>query len=314
MAYFTRWMVALFTLLQAGNAAAFAYDMQAQQVADNVYAIVAPTRDLPNPTNGGWNSNAAFVVTGDGVLLFDTGSSTEIGQAIRNTIATVTDQPVKWIVNSHAHGDHWLGNAAFADTVESISSSAEVADLIRNDGERWVSMFQEMTGGITGASSVVPPEQTIEEDQVTRLGGEEVHWLLSGGAHSPGDLMVWLPDRRVLISGDVVYSDRMPSTNAGNLRQWISRLEGLIDLSPAVVVPGHGAVTDGEGLRRLHLLLSSLWEAVQQGVDEGLSDYEMLPDVVAALSDFGPYYPGLDEKLKRDISHVYLQVEAASFE
>jgi len=102
------------------SSAEMKFPMEATRVADNIYAIVTPTRELPNPENRGWNSNSAFVVTSSGVILFDTGSSVEIGKAIKQTIASVTGQPVRWIINSHAHGDHWLGNAVFKDTVKNI--------------------------------------------------------------------------------------------------------------------------------------------------------------------------------------------------
>jgi cyclase len=294
--------------------AEFEYPMQASSVAENVYAIVTPTRELPNADNGGWNSNSAFVVTDSGVLLFDSGSSVGIGRAIRETIAGVTSQPVRWIVNSHAHGDHWLGNAAFADTVEQIYASKEVAQAIEIGGSSWVSRFNTMTGGITGDSEILAPDRTIEQETEISFGGVPVRMMLSGGSHSPGDLMLWLPRERVLIAGDVVYSDRMPSTNAGDLAQWIDTLTELQRLEPRVVVAGHGAVSDVSGLERLHALLSELWLAVEAGVDEGLSDFEMLPQVSEALAEFRPFYPGLDEKLRRDLSHVYLQVEAAAFE
>jgi cyclase len=294
--------------------AEFVYPMQARAVAEGVYAIITPTRDLPNADNGGWNSNSAFVVTDSGVLLFDSGSSVGIGRAIRGTIARVTPQPVRWIVNSHAHGDHWLGNAAFADTVEQIFASAEVTAAIEIGGSAWVDRFDAMTGGITGDSEILAPDRTVEQAMDLSFGGVPVRMMLSGGSHSPGDLMLWLPRQQVLIAGDVVYSDRMPSTNAGDLRQWIETLAELQQLEPRIVVPGHGAVTDVSGLERLHELLSELWRAVESGVDEGLSDFEMLPQVSEALASFRPYYPGLDDKLRRDLSHVYLQVEAAVFE
>lgn len=300
----------LATQLQAD----FDYPMQAEQVAPNVYAIITPTRDFPNPENGGWNSNSAFVVTDAGVLLFDSGSSTRIGGALRQTIAAVTDRPVRWIVNSHEHGDHWLGNAAFADSVEEIFASDTVSAMITNSGRRWVGIFNDMTQGITGDSQVLPPTRQISADTDLSLGGVPMQLMLSGGSHSPGDLMVWLPGQRVLIAGDVVYSDRMPSTNAGKLKQWIDTLGELQALEPRVVIPGHGKVTDQEGLARLHELLSALWQAVEQGVDEGKSDFEMYPDVVEALAEFTDEFPGLDEKLRRDLSHVFLQVEAAVFE
>ena len=295
-------------------AAAFDYPMRAEAVADNVYAIITPTRELPNAGNGGWNSNSAFVVTDAGVLLFDSGSSAGIGEAIKNTIATVTRQPVRWIVNSHAHGDHWLGNAAFADSVEGIFATAEVIDAIERDGAGWVGRFDRMTGGVTGDSVILAPDRSVDRETELSLGGETVVFMLSGGSHSPGDLMLWLPRVKVLVSGDVVYSDRMPSTNAGDLRQWIGMLDRLQQLQPRVVIPGHGAVTDISGLDRLHSLLSQLWAAVEEGVDEGLSDFEMLPRVSESLAPFRSHYPGLDEKLRRDLSHVFLQVEAAAFE
>jgi cyclase len=301
-------------LIQATAHAEYRYQMQARKVADNVYAIVTPTRELPNAENGGWNSNSAFIVTDSGVLLFDSGSSTGIGRALRQTIAGVTSQPVRWIVNSHAHGDHWLGNAAFADSVERIYASPEVATAIKIGGTSWVGQFNAMTGGITGDSQILAPNTIVEQAMQTSLGGEQIHFMLAGGSHSPGDLMLWLPRQRVLIAGDVVYSDRMPSTNAGDLRQWIETLESLQRLQPRVVVAGHGEVTDIAGIERLHALLGELWAAVEAGVDEGLSDFEMLPQVSEALASYKPFYPGLDDKLKRDLSHVYLQVEAAAFE
>ena len=296
------------------NSLAFEFPMRAQLVADNVYAIITPTRALPSADNGGWNSNSAFVVTDAGVLLFDSGSSTGIGLAIRDTITDVTAQPVRWIVNSHAHGDHWLGNAAFADSVEQIFASSDVLAAIEADGSGWVGRFDVMTGGITGQSEILLPNRTVDEPTELMLGDVPFRLVLADGSHSPGDLMLWLPLQEILITGDVVYSDRMPSTNAGNLKNWIQTLERLQHLQPKVVVPGHGDVTDIAGIERLHALLSELWIAVEAGVEEGLSDYEMLPQVSAALASFRPYYPGLEDKLRRDLSHVFLQVEAAAFE
>ena len=312
--------VALFVCLLIGivhppvsAATEFSYPMQAQQVADNVFAIITPTREFPNAQNGGWNSNSAFVVTASGVLLFDTGSSQSIGRALRQTIARVTDKPVRWIINSHEHGDHWLGNAAFTDPLPQIYASQTVADMIRNAGKRWVETFNNMTGGITGDSTVVVPNHPVTQTLELNLDGVQVQMLLSGGSHSPGDLMLWLPQSRVLIPGDVVYSDRMPSTGAGDLRQWIETLQTLRALQPAVVIPGHGVVTDDSGLERLHDLLTALWQAVEVGIEAGKSDYEMVDEVISALAPYSAHFPGLQDKLPRDLSHVFLQVEAAAF-
>lgn len=287
--------------------------MQPQQVADGIYVVIPPTRELPNPQNRGWNSNSAFVVTGNGVLVVDTGSSTEIGEALKMAIAGVTDQPVRWILNTHAHGDHWLGNAAFEGSVEKIYATQSVIDQIRSEGENWVANFRRLTDGATGNSRIVPPDTAIDSRQKRQLGNKTIVLFPSGDSHSPGDLLLWLPDDKVLISGDVIYSDRMPSTNNSNLQRWIKLLPELEQLQPEAVIPGHGNVTDVRGIKRLHELLTALWQAVEEGYNAGLAAYETVPLVRGKLSRFADLYPGMDEKLPRDVPRVYLQVEAATF-
>lgn len=293
--------------------AAFTLPMKAEPISKDIYAILTPTRELPNPLNQGWNSNSAFVVTNSGVILFDSGSSFSIGLAIRKTIAKVTDQPVRWIINSHAHGDHWLGNSAFKDTVKAIYATKKVSESISNDGQNWVLNFKNMTRGATGDSEILAPTTIVEKRSDIKLGDRVITLFPSGDSHSPGDLLMWLDDAKVLISGDVIYSDRMPSTNDSNLQSWIEFLSELEQMQPKVVVPGHGKLTNVQGITRLRGLLQTFWNAVEAGLEDDKSAYEMVPDVKNALSEYKQHYPGLEEKLQRDISRVYLQVEEASF-
>ena len=304
----------LLILLSINSHADYLSSMKATPVAEGVYAILTPARDIPNPENLGWNSNSAFVVTESGVLVVDTGSSETIGNALKQTIRKVTDKPVKWIVNSHAHGDHWLGNIAFEGSNPVIYATSTVNELAKSEGDTWVENFKRLSEGATGDTPLLLPNKVI--DQSTELLLDETKLVLfpSGDSHSPGDLITWLPQQRVLVSGDVVYSDRMPTTSASNLSQWILMLGDLQKLEPATVIPGHGDVTDVEGLRRLQSLLSGIRDEVQKGYEAGLSDYEMLPAVVENLQQYEEYYPGFKDKLGRDISHVYLQIEAAEFQ
>jgi glyoxylase-like metal-dependent hydrolase (beta-lactamase superfamily II) len=170
-----------------------------------------------------------------------------------------------------------------------------------------------MTDGATGKSEISVPDTLIEGQTQLMPGGVQVSLFLSGNSHSPGDVLMWLPEQEVLVSGDVVYSDRMPSTFESDLSRWIGMLGEIIAMQPKVVIPGHGNVTDLDGVLRLRDLLQAFWAAVEHAYDAGKADYEMVPDVTAALAEYAAYYPGLTEKVKRDISSVYLQVEAASF-
>ena len=304
----------LLILFSINSYADYLSSMKATPVADNVYAILTPARDIPNPENLGWNSNSAFVVTKTGVLVIDTGSSETIGNALKQTIRQVTDKPVKWIVNSHAHGDHWLGNIAFKDSNPVIYATSTVNDLTKSEGATWVENFKRLSEGATGDTPLLLPNKIIDERSELLLDETKIVLFPSGNSHSPGDLITWLPQQRVVISGDVVYSDRMPTTSASDITQWITMLDELQALDPAAVIPGHGDVTDVEGLRRLHALLSGIRDEVEKGYEAGLSDYEMLPAVLENLQQFEEYYPGFKDKLGRDISHVYLQIEAAEFQ
>lgn len=289
------------------------FPMQAQAVVPGVYAVITPARDFPNPENRGWNSNSAFVVTGAGVLVVDTGSSEAIGRALAEVIRGVTDQPVRWIVNTHGHGDHWLGNAALAGPDTEVIASGKVRKRQQTELEYWVDLFNRMTEGAIGKVRGRVADTVVEGRTRRRFGGVEVELLPSGDSHSPGDLVVWLPAAKVLITGDVVYSDRMPSVFESRLPRWIEFLAELEALAPAQVVPGHGRVAGVAALRRQRALFESLWSLVSAGYEDGQSDFEILPRVKAALAEYRPAYPGFDAEIGRTVSHVYLQVEQAAF-
>ncbi len=290
------------------------YAMKAEQVADGVYAVISPSMDFPNEENRGWNANAAFVVTDDGLLVFDTGSSETIGMALIKSIRTVSDAPIKWVINSHSHGDHWLGNSAFVTEkpAEMIASDVAIA-LMKKDGFDWVDRFNSMTNGATGKFKPVPAKDAVTQAMERDFGGVQVRILFSGNSHSPGDIVFWLPEKQVLLTGDTMYTQRPPATFDADVKQWIAFLEQLEELKPKVVIPGHGPVSGVEAITNLHDYFDTLWTQVAEGYEEGMTDYEIAPKVKARMKPFEVSYPGLYERLGESVSHVYLQVEEAMF-
>ncbi len=289
------------------------YEMRPEAVAPGVYAVMTAARDLPSRENLGWNANMAFVVTKEGVLVFDTGSSETMGVALRQAIREVTDRPVRWIVNSHSHGDHWLGNHAFANDEPEIMAGSEAIGRMATEAESWIANFREMTEGATGETKPLLPNMPVDERVKRDLGGTDVVIFPSGGAHSPGDLIVWLPQTKVLLAGDVVYSDRAPSVWDGNVARWIALLDELIALEPDVVVPGHGRLEGAETLSRLQNYLVTLWAAIEEGVEQGLADFETVPLVRMRMADIIDDYPGFEDKIQRSVATTYPDVEAAVF-
>ncbi|HEC12802.1 MAG TPA: MBL fold metallo-hydrolase [Acidiferrobacteraceae bacterium] len=290
------------------------YTMAAEKVADGVYAIITPARDFPNPQNKGWNSNSTFVVTGDGVLVVDTGSSATIGTALLNTIRTVTDKPIRWIVNTHGHGDHWLGGTSIASAQTEVITSTKVKERIKNELGYWVDLFNQMSEGAIGNDSkALIPTTTVDERTTRKMGGVEVTLIPSGDSHSPGDLLVWLPKLKVLIGGDVLYTDRAPGTFEGKIGQWIKLLKELETLDVVKMIPGHGAVGDGQDIINERKYFEIIWNAVAKAVEAGQSDFEVLPVIKEQLIAYEKIYPGLEKQIGRTVSHAYAQAEAAAF-
>jgi glyoxylase-like metal-dependent hydrolase (beta-lactamase superfamily II) len=291
------------------------YAMKAEKVADGVYSIISPAKSFPDAENLGWNSNSAFVETSEGILVFDTGSSETIGKALIKTIRTVSDKPIKWVINSHSHGDHWLGNGAFAAEKPAQMIASDVAiGKMEEMGYEWVDRFNTMTEGATGKFEPVAAKDAVVKAVERSFGGVKVQILFSGNSHSPGDIVFWLPQKGVLLTGDTLYTKRPPATFDAQVKQWAVFLKEMEELKPKAVIPGHGPVSDVSGLSNLRDYFTTLWDLVAEGYDEGLPDYEIAPGIKEKMKRFEAIYPGLYERLGESISHVYLQVEAAEFE
>ncbi|GHF13967.1 hypothetical protein GCM10017044_05070 [Kordiimonas sediminis] len=257
-------------------------------ITDGIYSIISPSYGRPTVENQGWNSNSYFVVTDTGVLVFDTGSSEKIGKAIIGAVQTITDKPIRWVINSHSHADHWLGNAAFADLGAEILSSPQAIDTMKNDGPLDVKAFAQMTEGATGTPRLSLPGIIINHGEKRLFGDLEAAFIFSNDGHSPGDILVYLPGPNVVLGGDVVSSDYLPiMTHHGNLTALIESLQALTALNPAIILPGHGQPTTTRSVIRDSELLRDVVKLVMNGKANSKSPEEVTRDVVTAL---GPKY------------------------
>jgi len=280
-------------------------DFVVTAIAENVYSIISPSIGLPTPENKGWNSNVHFVVTKTGVLLFDTGSSEAIGNNIKKAIKTVTDLPVRWVINSHSHADHWLGNAAFTDTVVEIIASEKTVLTMKKYGRDDVEFYEKVTQGTIGSTQLKYPNFLLGQRQKRSFGGVDVEFIFSNDAHSPGDILMWLPKQKIIFGGDVLSSDWMPMlTDHGNVPNLIDTLHKIAKLNPYIVLTGHGKATTAEAITRDAELLSSVWEQVLTDHTSGINPNEILLRVKA---DLAPKYKSLYQDFENEIErHVKL--------
>jgi glyoxylase-like metal-dependent hydrolase (beta-lactamase superfamily II) len=237
-------LLSLLLLLGAVASARADYQPKAEQVVDNVFAIVGPLGQR-SAENDGLNANFGFIVNGSGVILIDSGASRLGAEKIAKAIRCVTDKPVRWVINTGSQDHRWLGNDYFAAQGAEIIALARTAATQALYAEQHVAGLKNFLGERLAGTMPMSTSKPIQRESVAlELGGETLV-LNYTDAHFPGDAWVWLPKRGVIFTGDLVYVDRLlgvlPWSSARNGQK---AFQAMVALNPKIIVPGHGRVSD----------------------------------------------------------------------
>lgn len=231
--------------------AAMAEDLEIQPVVENVYALVG-TLQQRNPENFGNNATFGVIVTPEGVVLVDAGASWKGAAQIDTTIDQITDQPVKYVINTGGQDHRWLGNGYWQahGAVVISSASAEADRFGRLDQE--LAMMRNYAGD-AALIGTEPAHADVTFDAAYTLdfGGAHIEVIHpETGGHTPGDSFVWLADKSVMFTGDIVFHERMLGFGEDRFLNWIAGFETMAAYAPEYVVPGHGHVTTLAGATR----------------------------------------------------------------
>lgn len=247
-----------------------AQSLDVQPVTENVWAIVGETeqRSADNLAN---NATFGLVVTGAGAVLVDPGGSWQGAAALHDAIRTVTDQPVVHVINTGGQDHRWLGNGYWqAQGATVIASTAADADHRARAGAHMIALAQFLGDGLEGTEPSLA-DVTFETDYTLEIGGFSFEIMHRGPAHTPGDSFVWLDERDVMFTGDIVYVDRLLGNGpARDTDSWIAVFAAMAAYQPAHIVPGHGRATDlPTATRDTHDYLVNLRTQIGALIDAG---------------------------------------------
>lgn len=279
------------------------------KVNERVYVLLGPL-GLPSKHNQGYMVNSTVIIGDQGVILVDSGGSDEVGRHLAKTIAKITPKPVTHIINTHHHGDHVLGNVAFKNA--EIISSEQCKALVEKTGAEWVQIMESLVGRKFPNTRPVPAMTTFKEESANDRSLQGVKMLLwvPRGSHTPGDMMVYLPDDKVLIGGDILVNTVTPVMRDANVRNWIGALGKVQEFDAGTIVPGHGPLMAKTDVAKLHTLLADFYAGVEAGYKKGLSDSEIRNTLeLAAWKKLKEY----EVNMGGNISRAYLEAEAANF-
>jgi glyoxylase-like metal-dependent hydrolase (beta-lactamase superfamily II) len=236
--------------------------------------------------NGGLGESNAGLITGEREsLLIDTLWDTRLTRRMLEAMAPHTAAaPIRRLINTHGDPDHCWGNQLLAGA-EIIATRATEEDMRGEDPRRLRLLARAgrlLPGGLSAFARLLrpydfsgikltPPTRTFDGVLELEVGGRSVELIELGPAHTPGDLIVHVPDERVVFAGDLLFVGVTPIMWVGPVENWLAALDRIIELGPRSVVPGHGPVTDLDGVRTM----KSYWEFVVPAVRAGRTATEI---------------------------------------
>jgi glyoxylase-like metal-dependent hydrolase (beta-lactamase superfamily II) len=260
--------------------------------------------------------NTGIVVGDDCVLVADTQATPAMAQDVVRRIREVTDKPIKYVVLTHYHAVRVLGASGFDP--QQIIASQDTRDLIVERGEqdkaseigRFPRLFRNVE---TVPPGLTWPTMTFTGKMTLWLGKLEVQLLQLGRGHTKGDTVVWLPQDRVLLSGDLVEYDATPYAGDAYFKDWPQTLENLAALKPAALVPGRGPALLGEeqvaaGLRATGSFIADVRACVEAGVAAGKDLHAVYQDTFAQLKPKYGHWVIFDHCMPFDVTRCYDEV------
>jgi glyoxylase-like metal-dependent hydrolase (beta-lactamase superfamily II) len=283
--------------------------MPVRQVAPHTYYVLGQS-GMVSSANQGFNSNAGFVVTPEGVVVFDALGTPALGRRLAERIAETTPQPIRRVVISHYHSDHFYGLQALMRPGVDVWAHALVRDYLATDAPaaRLAERRQSLAPWVNAKSRIVEPDRYVGDDTVFRLGGFTFRVMHAGPAHTPEDLMMLVEEEGVLFVGDLMFTGRIPFVADADTAAWIAAIDRVLAMKPKIVVGGHGpesthAVAD-LALTRDYLVY--LRQQIGAAFDDGL-DFE----AAYRRIDWSRFaaLPAFEAANRRNAYQTYLNIE-----
>ncbi|MGB5517590.1 MAG: MBL fold metallo-hydrolase [Gammaproteobacteria bacterium] len=288
-------------------------EMEVTRVSEHVYYVEGAAGIATD--NEGFISNAGFVVTGDGVVVFDALGTPSLANKLVSKIREITDQPIRKIIVSHYHADHVYGLQVFEEIGAEISAPEGAQKYIQSDAARMRLEERQFSlePWVDENTRLVLPDSTVSKSDSFSMGGLTFTINYMGKAHSDGDLTMLVEPDSVLFSGDIIFEGRIPFVGNADTKNWLNTLTRLETGGLTALIPGHGpASTDPQQTIALtRAYLAYLRDTMGAAVDEFIPFDEAYAEV-----DWSRFkeLPAFEEGNRINAYQVYLSMEAELLE
>ncbi len=213
------------------------------KVGENVWSAIGAT--APGTyENGGHNNNLSFIVTTQGVVVINASDNYLLASALHEEIRKITDQPVKYVILENGQGHAALGSNYWKEQGAKIIAHKDAAKELETNGLELLDRMKRRMREKAAKTRFVMPDIVFDKEHILELGGVRIEARYLGPAHSPGDIVVWLPQTKLMISGDMAFHQRLlPLFEYTDTAGWIESWEIFEAMKPEMIIPGHGEAT-----------------------------------------------------------------------
>jgi quinoprotein relay system zinc metallohydrolase 1 len=280
----------------------FDYKLNPIKLSENSYYVYGK-EEYFSKENGGDIANSSFIITENSVILIDTGSSKLYGNQLKKQIERITSKPIKYILNTHHHPDHFLGNAAFSQS--NIYATEHTKNDIETNGDLYIVNLLNIIHEAMNDTKIKVPNQILSS-QVLDFDGYKLKVLYFDG-HTQSDIAIYDENTKILYASDLVFYKRTPATPHANINKWIESLKKLEKIPYSILVPGHGiASKNKEPILENIAYLEYLDKTLKTSAKEGLDIYEILNKAIPKEFET---FTMFKEEFERSIINLYPSYE-----
>jgi glyoxylase-like metal-dependent hydrolase (beta-lactamase superfamily II) len=296
--------------------AASAITLHATQVSPHVYYFGGQA-GMASQENKGFMSNAGFVVTGDGVVVFDALATPALGEAMVQAIKKVTQQPIKLVVVSHYHADHFYGLQALKAAGAQVWAHTKSQAYLNSDDakERLAQRRADLAPWVNDQTRLVPADRWLTfstgRSLPFKMGEINFRIIDVSGAHSDSDTMLYVENDGVLFAGDLFFTGRIPFVGDADSKAWLAAMDRMLQIKPSRVIPGHGAMSDDPATDML--LTKNYLLFLREKMGKAVADF-MSFDEAYDSTDWSAYknYPAFENANRPNAFGQFLRMEKES--
>lgn len=282
----------------------YGYDLKPIQISKSVYQFIGKN-EAPTKENGGNMVNTYWIKTPKSYIVVDTGPSYKYAKEAHEAMKKIANLPIKYVINTHMHDDHWLGNNYFKELGATIYATKAQSKKfpIGSDAHMLSVIKKEDSKG----TKIIGVDKFIEKDFSMNVDGIQLDFIhFDYAVHSPEDVMVYLPEEKTLIAGDILFSQRITSIRDGSVEGGLKSLDVVEKMDVKIYAAGHGKFTDKTALKQMRNYFMALKRSARKAIEEGVDI-----DTFVKTADFSDFkdMAMMDILHKSNLKFAYTEYE-----